>query len=282
MILNQVKPGWLPGFFFALTLLFTPLCSYAGDNPAALILIIDDIGNNRKLGQRTVNLPGPLNLAFLPHTPFARTLANSAYEAGHTVMLHTPMANKADAKLGPGGMTTDMDKQQWQQTLIDNLAAIPHVQGVNNHMGSLLTEQRDAMSAVMEALLQQGMFFVDSLTTPKSVASLQAKTTGLPHLQRDVFLDHVVTPEAIERQFNKAIKLAKNRGLAVVIGHPYTETLDFLEKKLGNLSQDGIALHSAQQYLYDRLWNDITTPASRYQLLPFDLPALQSANSEHH
>ena len=282
MNLNLLKPGWLPGFFFATLFSLISFYSQAGNNPAALIIIIDDIGNNRSLGERTVNLPGPLNLAFLPHTPFARSLADKAHQSGHTVMLHTPMANKTDARLGPGAMTMDMDKHQWQQVLHDNLLAIPHVRGVNNHMGSLLTEQPDAMAAVMETLQQQGLFFVDSLTTANSVAQQQAIIHGLPNLQRDIFLDNDVAPMALKRQFDKAIKLAKRRGVAVVIGHPYPETLTLLETELGNLSQSGVQLHSAQQYLYDRLWKAVPSPSSRYQLQPFNLPALQSVDSTRH
>lgn len=273
------KLGWLPGFFFSLTLLLQSSNSQSGDTMANLIIVIDDIGNNRKLGQRTVNLPGPLNLAFLPHTPFAKRLAERAHQQGHSIMLHTPMANKNAAKLGPGGMTENMTTQQWRTILEDNLHAIPHVQGVNNHMGSLLTENSKAMATVMHTLQQRGLFFIDSLTTANSVARQQAQLAGLPNLQRDIFLDHDVTPEAISGQFNKAIKLAKQRGIAVVIGHPYPETLDFLEGKLDNLSQNGIRLHSAHQYLYDRLWKAVPTPSSRYQLQPFDMPVVQPSQA---
>jgi len=286
MITLCQKPGWLPGFFFAFftLLLSAPLVSAtdADNNDVNLIIIIDDIGNNRKLGQRTLALPGPLNLAFLPHTPFARSLAEQAHNRGHSIMLHSPMANKNNAKLGPGAMTLDMDEQQWRQTLLDNIHAVPFVQGVNNHMGSLLTESPEAMSVVMNTLQQQGLFFVDSLTTARSVASQQAAAAGLPHLTRDIFLDHVVTPEAISRQFDKAVKVAKNRGIAVVIGHPYPETLQFLDEKLNHSGQHPIKLHSAHQYLYDRLWNAVPSPSSRYQLQPFKLPALQSANDRSH
>ena len=248
---------------------------------ARLVLIIDDIGNNRILGQRTVDLPGPLNLAFLPHTPFARSLAEQSHRRGHEVMLHAPMANKNGAKLGPGGLTEAMTPQQWQTTLLDNLHAIPHVSGINNHMGSLLTENPDAMRTVMTVLQQRGLFFVDSLTTPASVARQQARQLGLPSLERDIFLDHVVEPGSIRRQFHKAVTLAKQRGLAVAIGHPYPATLEVLETELGNLSQLGVTLYSARQYLYDRLWQwpDETHGAndSKYRLQPFSLPALQSA-----
>lgn len=278
MITFCQKPGWLPGFFFAFfTLLLSThfvSANAAENNDVNLIIIIDDIGNNRILGQRTLELPGPLNLAFLPHTPYARSLAEQAHQRGHSIMLHSPMANKNNAKLGPGAMTEEMDEQQWRQTLLDSINAIPFVQGVNNHMGSLLTENPKAMAVVMNTLQQQGLFFVDSLTSAYSVASQHAAAAGLPYLIRDVFLDHVITPEAISNQFDKAVKLAESRGIAVVIGHPYPETLQFLSNKLDNSNTHRIKLHSAHQYLYDRLWNEERSPSSRYQLQPFKRPAL--------
>lgn len=267
--LKQTKPGKFPGFFFPLLLALLCPDVFAQNDAARLIIIIDDIGNNRKLGQRTVDLPGPLNLAFLPHTPFARTLATDAFEQGHSIMLHSPMANTNGADLGPGGLTETMSTEELQNTLKDNIAAIPHVEGVNNHMGSLLTQNPDAMDQIMKVIQQHGLFFVDSLTTPASVALQRAHQHGLPALERDVFLDHEATPEAIHRQFERAVSLAQRRGMAVLIGHPYPETLDYLEANLNTLGQRNIRLHKVSQYLYDRLWNPRQLPASRYQLRPY-------------
>lgn len=279
---NNCQPGrplMRPGSLFntllcsAFCFLLSPLA--AAQATAKLILIIDDIGNNRQLGQRTVDLPGPLNLAFLPHTPFASRLAEKAHQAGHGIMLHAPMANKNNAKLGPGALTSEMTPQQWHQVLVDNISAIPHVSGVNNHMGSELTENPRAMRQVMRTLQQQGLFFVDSLTTARSIAAQQAQQAHLPSLKRDVFLDHSTEPQAIARQFRKAIQLAKQRGMAVAIGHPYPQTLHHLEQVLPTLAAQDIELVSARQYLYQQLWQQPLSVRSKYQLQPFRLPALQ-------
>jgi polysaccharide deacetylase 2 family uncharacterized protein YibQ len=236
---------------------------------AELLLIIDDIGNNHRLGKRTIGLPGPLNLAFLPHTPYAAALAEDAFSAGHGILLHAPMANEKGARLGPGALTSGMDQASLQQTLTDNLAAIPHVQGMNNHMGSLLTQQPDAMRWVMQIAQQQGLFFVDSLTSPKSVALEQAKAAGIPALERDVFLDNDIRPQALQRQFGQALHLAKRRGYAVLIGHPYPETLDFLARELPALGIRNIRLTRIDEFLQQRLWQPLESPAlapSRYLL----------------
>ncbi len=235
-----------------------------------LIIILDDIGNNQTLGQRAVNLPAPVTLAFLPFTPFAARLAERANQQGHGIMLHAPMANESGAKLGPGALTPDMDRIQLQQTLSDSLQAIPHVQGINNHMGSLLTQQPDAMTWVMEVLAEQDLYFVDSLTSPLSVAAENASEAGIPTVSRDVFLDNKRSEESLNKQFNHALSVAKRRGYAVLIGHPYPETLTYLEQRLPTVESEGVELQGVDHYFLRQQWR---TPASelplvsRYQLL---------------
>lgn len=231
---------------------FVTLLSLLWITPAQagkLILIIDDIGNNQELGERAVNLPGQVNLAVLPHTPWAEKLANQGWKNGHTIMLHAPMANTGDARLGPGALTDDMSRQSLQQTLLNNIQAIPHVEGVNNHMGSLLTQKVEAMTWVMEVLDQQGLFFVDSRTTAASVALQQARQARIPAMSRDIFLDNDRSEPALKQQFEQALQLASRRGQAVLIGHPYPETLDFLERELPGLNNRGIWLAGLGQLL---------------------------------
>lgn len=256
---------------FILFSLISAPASMAAPSPASagLLLIIDDIGNNLRLGKRTVALPGPLNLAFLPHTPYSASLAEEAFQAGHGIMLHAPMANEQGARLGPGALTMAMNQASLQQTLSDSLAAIPHVQGLNNHMGSLLTQQPEAMRWVMQVARQQGLFFVDSLTSPQSVALEQARAAGIPALKRDVFLDNDTHPAALKRQFEQALQHAKQRGYAVLIGHPYPETLAFLAHELPALKTQNIHLTRIDEFLQRRLWLPLqpeTLTPSRYLL----------------
>lgn len=235
---------------------------------ATLLIIIDDLGNNRALGERTLALPGPISVAILPYTPFAKTLAQHAHRRGHGVMLHAPMANDHGAKLGPGALTADMSATQLQQVLADALHSVPFVTGVNNHMGSLLTRRHDSMRAVMQGLSSHGLFFVDSLTSADSVALQQALAQRLPALRRDVFLDHNINRTAIRRQFERAVELAQQRGYAVLIGHPYPESLKVLEQELPKLVQRGVMLQRVDQFLQQRLWQRWPSSArrSRYQL----------------
>lgn len=212
--------------------------------PAArLALIIDDIGDDRALGERSVALPGPITLSVLPHTPHARSLARAAHEAGHEVMLHMPMQAKSGADPGPGALMLDMDEEAVRAHTLEAWANIPEAVGANNHMGSLLTRHPGHMAWVMAALNEAGAdYFIDSRTSAHSVAHPMAQEAGLAHGRRHVFLDAERDEEAIAAQLERAVRIAEQSGEAIAIGHPYPETLRVLETRLAELNDAEIHL----------------------------------------
>src|SRR5690606_18364715 len=119
-------------------------------------IIIDDIGYNGPLGRRAVDLEGAFTLAILPFTPHTRELAQRAYQKGKEIILHAPMSNTRDMPLGKGGVESGMEYDEFIQTLRANLAEIPHLRGVNNHMGSQLTQEAEPMGWLMDELIRQG------------------------------------------------------------------------------------------------------------------------------
>ncbi|TPE54346.1 divergent polysaccharide deacetylase family protein [Maribrevibacterium harenarium] len=195
-------------------------------------IIIDDVGYNRRGMEQSLALPVAVALAILPQTPFGRKTAIQAQEQQRITLLHAPMENERALKLGPGGLYVQMDETTLKQVLMDDLAGLPGVQGVNNHMGSLLTAHPEPMQWVMEVLQRQQLFFVDSLTNPNSVAGRIAKEHGLPTATRQVFLDNIRTPQQLEKQFQRLIKFAHRNGFALAIGHPYPETMAYLNQRL--------------------------------------------------
>jgi uncharacterized protein len=213
--------------------------------PVALIsIIIDDLGNNLQRGRRTIRLPGPVACAILPHTPFAVALAQEAYENHKEIILHLPMQS-ADAaeQPGPGGLYLNMGFTEITAILESDLRTVPHATGVSNHMGSLLTQQPEPMRWLMQALARRGdLFFVDSRTTAATVAATTARGFGVPNLERNVFLDDDKNIDAIAQQFERLITLAHERGGALAVGHPYPETMAFLESRLPELRGGSVLL----------------------------------------
>lgn len=214
----------------------------AAEKPA-ISIIIDDLGNLESRDSRAVRLPGAITYAFLPHTPHARSLAKLAHKLRKEVMLHLPMQAMQHNLLGPGGMTLDMTKQEFIHQLQSNLASVPYVVGINNHMGSLLTQHPGHMAWLMEEIRKRdNLYFVDSYTTKTSVVRQLANEHWVPNVRRDVFLDDDRDPLKIKSEFMRLIETAKRNGIALGIGHPYPETLAMLETELPALKAQGIEL----------------------------------------
>lgn len=242
-------------FFYGL-LMYAGILFSSQAHSAQLVIIIDDIGNNYAQGSAMAGLKGHLTLAFLPHTPHAKKLALEAFQKNKEIILHAPMENSTSAPLGPGALTHGLSKDEFQATLNKAISSLPNVQGVNNHMGSALTQNTKAMGWVMEILKQHQLYFIDSLTSPKSIAYQQALKYHLPALKRQVFLDNDINEAALNRQWNKALKIAKKKGHAILIGHPYDESYKFLAKKIPQLKAEGIELIPASQVFLQDVWQE--------------------------
>lgn len=232
----------------ALALCLAPLASNASGadhepgQPPTIAIIIDDMGYNPHEGRRLAEMDQPLTLAFLPFRHHTIPLAKLAHRHAKEIILHAPMANTRNIGLGPAGLTPDMDEITMARTLRRALQSIPHVQGVNNHMGSLLTQQIEPMQWVMRELDRYPLYFVDSRTIATSVAGTIAAAQNIPSLTRDVFLDHEQTEDFVDQQFKLLIEKAKENGTAIGIGHPHKVTVDYLEKHLPELDEQGVAV----------------------------------------
>lgn len=222
--------------------------------PAQIAIIIDDLGYNMASGSRALGLPGPIAYAILPDTPYGIKLAERANGIGKEVLLHLPLQAELTADDDePGGIVLDMSQQQLAHRFHSSLGSVPHAIGVNNHRGSLLTRHPGHMSWLMQEISARSpMFFVDSYTTHESVALRFAQESGVPAVKRDVFLDPDQDPSTIAREFYRLKKLARDRGMAIGIGHPYPETLRLLELELPRLADEGLELISISRYVLQK------------------------------
>ena len=216
----------------------------AADGRPRIAIIIDDLGYHYSAGQRAIALPGPISYAILPGAPRATALARAVNANGKEVLLHLPMqaADETDY-LEPVSVTLDMSREDLAATIDAAFDAVPHAIGVNNHRGSLITRHPGHMRWLMEEIRQrEAVFFIDSYTTHRSVALQVAAETGINAMKRDVFLDADAEPDTIAREFERLKSIARRKGAAVAIGHPYQATLDFLELELPKLSEQGFRL----------------------------------------
>ncbi|MCB1923479.1 MAG: divergent polysaccharide deacetylase family protein [Gammaproteobacteria bacterium] len=239
--------------------------SVGAAEPVRIAIIIDDLGNNRALGREAVALPGALTYAVLPSRPYSSYIAQTADASGKEVMLHLPMEASDGRAMGPGGLSLGMDRKSFAHAVREGIESLPNIAGVNNHMGSLLTRQPDAMRWLMEELrCFDRLYFVDSRTDVRTVARDSARDAGLANAARDVFLDNQQDREYIRAQLARLIAIARRHGSAIGIGHPYPETLAVLAEQLPQLSVQGIQLVPVSRLVErersERLWHASSSP----------------------
>ena len=236
---------------YLLCLVFCLLAGVAQAAPAGkayMSIIIDDLGQSPERDSRTLALPGPVTMAIMPDTPHATDFARQAHKAGKTVILHMPM----DPATGPYAWHPGIAGEELARRLDSALLKVPYAAGINNHMGSRMTAQREPMAWLMGELQRRHLFFVDSRTSAATVAAAEAQAQGLAHVSRDVFLDDVRTTEAIAGQLQQGVALAHKQGSAVLIGHPYPQTLEVLARELPRLKSQGITLLGLPQMIAER------------------------------
>ena len=235
-------------------------------SPPVVAIIIDDLGYRFDDGYKAVNLPGRVACAVIPNSPHARAMAEAAHGKGKEVLLHLPMqSTDPERPVGDEGITMETTRDGVGRVLSQALITVPFAAGVNNHMGSLITRHPGHMTWLMEELNAQDLFFVDSMTTGGSVALSMALEQGVAATARDVFIDREnATEQEIGAQLRRAFDLAQRQGHALVIGHPFPETMAVLDRELRRLDKRGIRLVSVRELIEIR---------HRYQRLAQHEPA---------
>jgi hypothetical protein len=183
-----------------------------------------------------------MTFAVLPRLSKSQEAAGIIHGEGHEIMLHQPM-EPSDPCLdpGPGALYVGYGSNKIVRIMEENISQIPHVTGVNNHMGSRFTTCQEEISDTLHVVKDRGLFFVDSLTTNRSMAYKTAKHLHLPATARDFFLDHISEEAAILRQLHHLKRYSLKHGHAVGIGHPFPETVKAIRTFLARNKEPDIA-----------------------------------------
>ena len=225
------------------------------DNKAFLAVVIDDMGVDVRSTDAIIALKKPITASFLTYGSADKNFALKAQQAGMEVMLHVPMMPHVPASLAPNTLSTQMSKEKVQTLFNEMLARYDGIglNGVNNHMGSVFTENAQSMGYIMEILHAKKLYFLDSKTTGKSACKRVAADYGVPYIARDVFLDNENDYNYIMGQLKQAEKIALKYGQAVAIGHPHSQTIRALQDWLPTVEQKGITLVHVSNLVYHKL-----------------------------
>ncbi|MEM9494449.1 MAG: divergent polysaccharide deacetylase family protein [Pseudomonadota bacterium] len=207
-----------------------------------IIIVFDDMGIDKYAFERILALPGPITLSFLPYALDVNAMAERIRRNGGEIMLHLPMEPLGRADPGPRALKTGVSRTDFLRDLEWNLSRIDGVVGVNNHMGSRLTADEEAMKTTLAAIDRRGLFFLDSLTTGASAVRSAGATVGADVLVRDIFLDADLGKEAVYQQLKALEEIARKTGYAVAIAHPRADTIDVIGPWLTSAPMRGFEL----------------------------------------
>ena len=202
------------------------------DERPLLALIIDDMGYHPETEFEFLGLNLNLTFSFIPFAPSTAESLAIARRQQRDILLHLPL-EAMDPKWNstPGLLRSKWSEDKIITGFIRALEEVPMAVGVNNHMGSRFTANRKAMTSLLSQFPAYDLFFLDSLTTSESVGAEVAAKQKLPFLARDIFLDNKQEEREIERELEKLLGIAEERGWAVGIGHCYKQTFNVLKKR---------------------------------------------------
>jgi len=215
-------------------------------------LIIDDFGyRNDEISDGFLHLDVNLTCAVIPGHVYSSSFGEKAVSRGHEVIVHMPMENvgenRGEEKFV---LRVDMKPDAVKNRVYDALDQIPEAIGMNNHQGSQATADPGVMNSVAAVLKERNKFFIDSRTTPETVAESIMNNWKVPSARRNVFLDNDHDEEKITRQLLSLVEIAERDGSAIGIGHVKQNTLNVLRKQIPELKRKGFKFEFVSNMLY--------------------------------
>lgn len=207
-----------------------------------IALIIDDIGFSFYRTRLFLDLKVPVTYSILPRLAHSRDLAYEIHDKGHEIMLHQPMEPlSSHIDPGPGALYVGYGDMRIADIMEENIGNMPFAAGVNNHMGSKFTECPREIKEALKVVQKKDLFFVDSLTSSRSMGYKTARGLHMPAACRNIFLDNIPNEADILVQLDKLKRHAQKYGRAIGIGHPFPETAAAIGHFLDNIKDSGIS-----------------------------------------
>jgi uncharacterized protein len=207
-------------------------------------IVIDDIGNDLKPVRELLKIDADITFAVMPLCSHTHDAAETLHGARKEILLHLPMepASYPREKPGNGALFIDMNDEELLFQLDKDLASVPHISGVNNHMGSKFMGDEKKLKLIFSRLKKKNLFFIDSRTTPNSKASAAAEKEGLPLASRKIFLDNNRSYKEIYKILDGIARDTENGDVSpiIIIGHPHPETIRAIKDATKILREKGV------------------------------------------
>jgi len=213
------------------------------NSPPKVAFIIDDLGYETEVAKKIMELEFPIALSILPFLQYSEFIAEEGKKNNQEIMLHLPMEpSNSSANPGPGAIKSYMSEEETRQAVRECILNFPHIIGVNNHMGSKITEDRKIMEIILEEIREYNLFFIDSMTSKNSIAHVVAQEMVIKTAVRSVFLDNENDMDYIKGQMLEVQETALREGEAIAIGHSRINTYYVLKRLIPELIRAGIEI----------------------------------------
>ena len=218
-----------------------------------IAIVIDDFGyQEQDLILSFCELSQPITFSIFPGEKHTAWIAQQAIEKNHGVMVHLPMEpiDYPARDPGPNAIFLDYAPEKIAELTQNALASVPHATGINNHMGSRVTQNFEAMKAVLRVVKRWNFFFIDSVTSPQSVAYAVARDMGIPSDRNALFLDIDEDEDAVVKRLYRLAAHARHEGTAIGIGHAKPNMLRALQRMLPELAEQGFVFVLAEEAVH--------------------------------
>lgn len=215
-----------------------------------IFLVIDDAGLALNETKQFVDIPIPMTIAVLPHQKQTREVC---IEIGRDplkeIILHQPMeAYNAQKNPGVGAIMNVTSPSEVRMILDRNLRSVRGAVGINNHMGSKVTENEELIKEILRFCKGHNLFFLDSKTAYNSQVPRIAKQEGMHMEERHVFLDINQDRDYIRKMWGSAVNKARENGYVVVIGHIWSkESAIAIRDSYEGLINQGYTFHKLSE-----------------------------------
>ncbi len=228
-------------------------------------LVVGGMGLNPAATREAIaSLPAAVTLAFAPYGADLAAQAAAAREAGHEILLQSPMEpfNSADF-FGPHVLSAT-DSAKAAEDLHWQMGRFVGYTGVMNFLGGRFTANQVATQGFMRELAARGLDFVDDGSSPQSVAGAIASQYGVGFVKADLRLDESLRPEAIDAALARLESLAREKGFAVGYAAGLPAANERIARFAAELERRGLALVPLSAAIRDKS----STPADKSQSRP--------------
>ena len=243
-------PTWFFVFILTFILIIITLFlirEYFYKPKAKIAIVLDDWGYSPANLPVLYEIKRPITVSVLPNLKYSKQIARDAEKRGYEILLHLPLESKGGRDAEPGTICCKMSDEEISGRFKKALEGVPGASGVNNHQGSKATENKHVMGVLLPQIKKAKLFFLDSVTTGKSICPEICSWIGLRFAKRDVFLDLPAAKlkskdleDYIRRQLYQLGDKAINKGWAIGIGHDRKTTLKVIKDMVPELEKKGI------------------------------------------